>query len=182
MWVLFQVENLPFFWRWSLGMMRLIWKSWKRQFAVLKCQASSGVHVSEHLIFILFVARLDTLIWKFICYAFSFTLTRPHWSLKLYCSKTCPCWLWHKETCDHDDHWRWPCLCWQSHWGLPHGGACKWIHPELWHCCLQQNLSSVTLISLIFFTLPKHCLLVAFPWHFSVFVVVFPSSVGGCKL
>lgn len=86
------------------------------------------------------------LFYLFIYIFFFFHCWEEHWWLKLYCSETCCCWLWHKETSDHDDHSRWPSLCWRSHWGSSNGGACKWVHPELWHCCLQQDLRSVLLV------------------------------------
>ena len=133
------MESLLFFWMWSLGMMRLTWRSWKRLFGVLRFLVSFGEHVwfnslSIYIygfsIKVLLISNF--LMWiliHFLCYS------------KIGCSR-----LWDKEAPDHAYHCGWPCICGWPNWGASYCRTLQWVYPKLWHCCLQQNLRNFLLV------------------------------------
>ena len=133
------MESLLFFWMWSLGMMRLTWRSWKRLFGVLRFLVSFGEHVwfnslSIYIygfsIKVLLISNF--LMWiliHFLCYS------------KIGCSR-----LWDKEAPDHAYHCGWPCICGWPNWGASYCRTLQWVYPKLWHCCLQQDLRNFLLV------------------------------------
>lgn len=54
--------------------------------------------------------------------------------------------IWDQEAADHVDYCWWPCICGLPHWGTPDSWAMQWVHPKLWHCCIQQNLRFLLLV------------------------------------
>lgn len=66
------------------------------------------------------------------------------------CSQACSRWVWHKKVADYDDHCRWPSVSGLPYRGTPHYWTGKWVHPELWYCCLQQNMYHVFSFSFYF--------------------------------
>lgn len=133
------MESLLFFWMWSLGTMRLTWRSWKRLFGVLRFLVSFGEHVwfnslSIYIygfsIKVLLISNF--LMWiliHFLCYS------------KIGCSR-----LWDKEAPDHAYHRGWPCICGWPNWGASYCRTLQWVYPKLWHCCLQQDLRNFLLV------------------------------------
>ena len=133
------MESLLFCWMWSLGTMRLTWRSWRRLFGVLRFLVSFGEHVwfnslSIYIygfsIKVLLISNF--LMWiliHFLCYS------------KIGCSR-----LWDKEAPDHAYHCGWPCICGWPYWGASYCRTLQWVYPKLWHCCLQQDLRNFLLV------------------------------------
>lgn len=131
------MESLLFFWMWSLGMMRLTWRSWKRLFAVLRFLVSFGEHVRFNSLSIYGFSIKVLLISNFLMWI----LIHFVYYSKIGCS-----WLWDKEAPDHAYHCRWPCICGWPNWGASYRRTLQWVYPKLWHCCLQQNLRNILLV------------------------------------